>query len=456
MIRTEIRKRFVEHYQNIGFESLPRAPMLHPSIPLSFVMSAGLVQVETSLMHSQHRLGNRFVLVQDCFRHFDLKSIGTDDTHLSLFEMPGAFMFGADGHEAMITWMWEFITQSLGIDTECIWVSYFNGDMFNGHSLPRDEATYNVWRAIGIPENRLIGLGLQDNYWIQGNGSNNGTDQLRKCGPYTEFFYDLGAEYGCQSNCRPGCNCGRFIEFANSLFIFNSFHPKTNQFMPQDDPYSETVIGTERVAMLLQGVSSVFETHDYSSVVEVIHQHSHSTDLSNDAARESERVLADHLRALYILIGEGAPPPGKDGRKRIVKLLIRNVITRQILLGITEEGFLRVIKVVFEVFSEEFDTVHSSIEFTLKKYFESEKQRFEKTIKAGRRELTKAIEKNKGQTLSGSQMIYLEKQKGLPAVLIRFFLQTLGLSYSEKEYDNALFRWREGITVKQKSSGVSA
>ncbi|MCI5159664.1 MAG: hypothetical protein D3906_14805, partial [Candidatus Electrothrix sp. AUS1_2] len=246
MTFAEIQRKFVAYYQNAGFQQLPRASMLHPSIPLSFVMSAGLVQVEEVLLHSQARSGNRFVLVQDCFRHFDLKAVGTDGIHLSLFEMPGAFMFGRDGHGELIARMWEFAVSSLLLDPQRIWISYFNGGTFNGQTLTKDAATYAAWRSVGIPEKRLIGLGLQDNYWIQGNGSHEASDELRKCGSCTELFYDLGEERSCSPQCRPGCRCGRFVEFANSLFIFSSFDPKTNLFKPLDDPYGETVIGTER------------------------------------------------------------------------------------------------------------------------------------------------------------------------------------------------------------------
>ncbi|MCI5129115.1 MAG: hypothetical protein D3907_11580 [Candidatus Electrothrix sp. AUS3] len=248
MTFAEIQKKFVAYYQNAGFQQLPRASMLHPSIPLSFVMSAGLVQVEEVLLHSQERSGNRFVLVQDCFRHFDLKAVGTDGIHLSLFEMPGAFMFGRDGHKELIARMWEFAVNSLQLDPQRIWISYFHGGISNGRTLSKDAATYAAWQSVGIPENRLIGLGLKDNYWIQGNGSHEAGDdeagdELRKCGSCTELFYDLGEERSCSSQCRPGCRCGRFVEFANSLFIFTSFDPKTNHFSPLDDPYGETVIG---------------------------------------------------------------------------------------------------------------------------------------------------------------------------------------------------------------------
>ncbi|HJS18226.1 MAG TPA: alanine--tRNA ligase-related protein, partial [Anaerolineales bacterium] len=123
----EIRQRFVGYYENMGYLSLPGAPMLDPSIPMSFVMSAGLVQVENSLAKSTKRVGNQYVLVQNCFRHFDLEKVGTDDIHLSLFEMPGAFVFGSDGKDGTVKRMWNLATAVLGLDKEHIWVSYLKG-----------------------------------------------------------------------------------------------------------------------------------------------------------------------------------------------------------------------------------------------------------------------------------------------------------------------------------------
>jgi alanyl-tRNA synthetase len=442
----EICQKFVEYYQNLGFQLLPRAPMMHPSIPLSFVMSAGLVQVETSLANSKDRSGDKFVLVQDCFRHFDLNSIGSDNIHLSLFEMPGAFVFGNNGQQQIIAWMWELVTEILGIDPQRIWISYFGGDTVHNQALPKDELTYQTWRKIGIPEDRLIGLGVKHNYWIQGNGSQNGNSHLRKCGPNTELFYDLGQDQSCAPDCRPGCRCGRFIEFANSLFILYNFRPETNALTPMEDPYNETVIGTERVAMLLQDAPSVFDTQDYCRIIETIHQFVTNANVPNDVMRESEHVIADHLRALYVLVSDGAPPPGKNGRERIVKLLIRGVLTRQILLGITAPEFLATGLVsVLEAISKG-NGYHASAPYTLKTlnaYFASESQRFYQTVKSGFQIMEKMLTNNQGQTLSGEQIVTLEKQQGLPLPLIVNRLHDRQLPCAKEAYKIALAKWNK-------------
>lgn len=440
----DIRRRFVEYYEDLGFHLLPRAPMLHSSIPMSFVMSAGLVQVETSLAHAEDRDGDRFVLVQECFRHFDLDRIGTTDLHLSLFEMPGAFVFGPNGKAATIQRMWTLATSVLGIDKSRLWVSYFKGGKVLNECLPCDEATRQAWIDVGAPEDRIVGLGAQDNYWMQGGGIND-QETPRKAGPNTELFYDRGAELACGPDCRPGCRCGRFIEFSNSLFICREQDLSNGEksLQPMAEPFAETVIGTERVAMILQGAPSVFDITEYQPVIETIDDFIHATNLPDTLITESKRVIADHMKALYVLVADGAPPPGKNGRERIVKLLIRGIVTRQILLDIRSREFL---PAIIDRISQ---TIHESVQISPKNrrlmiaYFSSESERFLKTVERGHCQLERFLEENKGRTLSGSQILFLEKRKGLPHLLTGMMLRKRGLAFAETDYRRALEVWKQ-------------
>lgn len=437
----EIRQRFVNYYKELGFHLLPRAPMLHPSIPMSFVMSAGLVQVETSLAQAEKRPGNQFVLVQECFRHFDLDKVGTDGIHLSLFEMPGAFVFGPNGKAATIHRMWELATSILGIDPSRIWVSYFKGGKVLGDSVPADQETRRAWIEIGVPEQRIIGLGADDNYWTQGGGID-GMEGPRKAGPNTELFYDRGIEKACSPDCKPGCRCGRFVEFSNSLFICRGQAPENGSLYTLAEPFAETVIGTERVAMILQGAQSVFETDSYRPIMDIVRRFTRKPDLPESLITTSERVIADYLRALYVLVADGAPPPGKNGRERIVKLLIRGIVTRQMILGIESQEFL---PTLIGCISQR---VHRSVrassegEERLAFYFSTELKRFSKTVKRGSQQLVGFLRENAGRTLSGSQIVCLEKKWGLPHILTATMLQEQGLTFAGAEYREALEAWK--------------
>ncbi len=437
---TEIRRRFVDFYTQRDFHLLPRAPMLHPSIPMSFVMSAGLVQVETSLAHADNRDGDKFVLVQECFRHFDLDRIGTDDLHLSLFEMPGAFVFGPNGKEATIQRMWTLATRVLGVDKNRLWASYFKGGDVLDQYVPADKTTRQVWIDLGLPKNRVVGLGPDDNYWVQGGGIN-GRESARKAGPNTELFFDRGIEKACSNHCQPGCKCGRFIEFSNSLFICHQQDQSKRTLRPMDEPFAETVIGSERVAMILQEVASVFDTDQYRPLIEQIDSFVTKPKVNGSQTMESKRVIADHLKALYVLVKDGAPPPGKNGRERIIKLLIRGVVTRQLLLNIQSRDYLPALLKTIARLTNDRDHSSSEVQHRVMTYYANEAERFHKTIQRGQHKLERFLEGNDGETLSGSQILFLEKRKGLPHHLTAMMLRERELMFSKSGYKEALEEW---------------
>lgn len=420
----------------MGYQLLPSAPMIDPSIPMSFVMSAGLVQVENSIAKAAHRVGNQYVLVQDCFRHFDLEKVGTDDIHLSLFEMPGAFVFGPDGKNGTVQRMWKLATEVLDIEKEHIWASYFRGGEVMGNYLAEDKITRQAWVDVGIPENHIIGLGTDNNYWIQRKGIES-TNISQKCGPNTELFYDRGEEKACSSNCKPSCRCGRFVEFSNSLFICSEIKEKNGQIEPLKNPFTETVIGAERVSMIRQKTASVFEIKEFIPILDTIQSLADTDALPKSLIVESKRVIADHLRGLFYLIASGAPPPGKNGRERIIKMLIRRVITRLIVLNVDIE---KSIPILVASISNSIPNINEDrqVSVLLIEYFLSEFQRFNETIARGQRQLIQLLKENNGNTLTGQQIVYLEKKCGLPSLLTRLLLWKQGLVFAKPEYENHL------------------
>ncbi|MFZ5822667.1 MAG: alanine--tRNA ligase-related protein [Chloroflexota bacterium] len=443
MRTSEIRQRFIDFYKAEDYRVLPRASMLDDSIPMSFVMSAGLVQVEQSLAKQNARNSNRFVLVQDCFRHFDLDKVGKDDSHLSIFEMPGAFKFGPDGKIDTVRKMWYLATSVLGINKYRLWASYFKGGEILGNEMPEDDIVRRTWLELGISPEHIVGLGYKDNFWLQGKGFS-GSDIVQKSGPNTELFYDRGEDKACGVHCLPGCKCGRFMEFSNSLFICYEVDPDNGRFKRLDDPFSETVIGTERVAMILQRRDSVFEIDSYQSILDTIRKFIPVDTLNRPWIVESERVIADHLKALYLLVADHAPPPGKNGRARIIKLLIRGVITREIFLGITSDDFVpTVLDCVAQVIRHV--EVNTEVRKRIEQYFQDQRDCFKKTIERGKRELVAILNSNTGRTLSGIQIVELEKRFGLPWLLIAKTLSEQSLQFREDEYKSELMRWRSDI-----------
>lgn len=426
-------QRFVDYYDSLGYHQLASTSLLDPSIPMSFVMSAGMVQVELGLEEIQEEVGNKFMLVQQCFRHFDLKKIGKSPTHMSIFEMPGAFIFGVNNRAETIMHMWRLAIDILGLDPASIWVTYFSGGEIIGEQIAEDIATREAWLRVGCAPERVIGLGVKHNYWMQGKGIGK-MPGPRKCGPNTELFFDRGEEYACSVDCSPGCKCGqRFVEFSNSLFISHAIDEEKNVLYSLDQKFTETVIGLERVAMISQGVNSVFEIEEHKGTIEVIYSLIPKSEGTTELLSESVRVIYDHLKALYYLVGYGAPPPGKGGRERIIKLLIRGIITRERLLGINTADFpCTILEAIIGNAEKDWD--HQKILQRVLWYYENEKKRFEATIERGYRQLHRYVQESNGNCLSGKQLLYLEKRMGLPALLAKHKLDKEGCRYNEQEY----------------------
>ncbi len=422
MYATTVCNLFVNYYQKNGHQLLSSASLLDPSIPMSFVMSAGLVQVEKSLAQIKNRESDKYVLVQKCFRHFDVDKVGNDETHLSFFMMPGAFIFGENDRSQIIQQMWQFATNILELPQERLWASYFQGDMVLNTQMEEDLPTRSTWLDMGLPPERVVGLGKKHNFWIQGNGLQ-GNAESRKCGPNTELFYDKGEEYACDKNCLPGCNCGRFVEFSNTLFIRHQTDHIRQELIPIAIPFTETVVGAERAAMLTDGVSSVFKTKEYSYISDVICSFIDQSHITKPDKQKHVKVISDHLKALYHLVSDGAPPPGKDGRQRIIKILIRRIFARQMLLGITSASFLR--ETIRAIASYESTPASSETCPKLESYFAEETARFSKTITRGRIQIENILSQNNNNRLSLEQISILETQGGIPGILTDSILESL-------------------------------
>lgn len=447
MKSAEISDRFIHYYEDRGFEVLPGSSLLDPSIPMTFVMSAGLVQVETSLDRFDHSNGDAFVLCQRCFRHFDLDSIGKSDVHLSLFEMPAAFAFGVNGRSAVIERMWGLATEALEIDPSRLWATYFAGGMKGGHEFLPDIETYRAWRQIDLPDERIVASGPDENFWLQGGGID-GKEPSRKCGPNTELFFERVEKPPCSSGCRPGCRCGKFVEFANSLFIFAEVDEETGVLQLIDKPFDETVIGAERAAMILQGKASVFEIDSILPLVDRVQAYWIGSDDADTLIERAKRIISDYVRALLYLIAAGAPPPGKGGRQRIVKILVRGIVTCHRILAISAPDFLPdLIDTVIAVDGGRNPELAGARQLLLD-YFASERRRFERTLERGFGQLDRLVLKGK-QAPTAEQVVGLVKKHGLPLPLIENNLRQRGLQFEQQVYQDALDRWNGSHRVRQ-------
>jgi alanyl-tRNA synthetase len=209
------------------------------------------------------------------------------------------------------------------------------------------------------------------------------------------------------------------------------------------EPFAETVIGSERVAMILQEASSVFDIDQYRPLIQQIDSFVTKPKVNGSKAMESKRVIADHMKALYILVKDGAPPPGKNGRERIIKLLIRGVVTRQLLLNIQSRDYLPALLKTIARLTNDCDQDSLEVQKRVMTYYTNEAERFLKTVQRGQHQLERFLEENDEETLSGSQILFLEKRKGLPHLLSEMMLRERGLNFLEIDYRGALDAWEQ-------------
>jgi alanyl-tRNA synthetase len=426
---------FLDFYRGLGYQEIPGSSLLDDSVPMSFVMSAGMVQFER--LSDSVRDGDHFVLIQNSFRYFDLEQVGNTDMHLSLFRMPGAFDFGPIDHQRTISQIWTLLTEKYGFEPKSLYATYFRGDQIDGQEFPPDNETMAAWQRTGLPPGHLVGLPAKFNFWRQTRDAV-GHRNSRKRGPNTEVFFDRGREHACSADCFPGCACGRFIEFLNTLFITHGMDETTGLLEYLAEPFTEVVIGLERVAAILQGKRSVFEIDTIYPLIQQVRCFSKPLPIDFKAVEPTklERVLVDHLRALLFLTADGAPPPGKGGRARLMRILIREFLTSQRLLGISDRGFVRsMILTALEYYPQ----VAAAQDFLLE-YVSIERARFERTVQAGMSHLENRVEQQ-GLGFDMQVILSMEKEKGLPSPLIRYQLwQKLGASAGKNTKSEPLQR----------------
>ena len=450
----EVENIFLEYFRRQDYHIVPGSSLVDESIKMAFVMSAGWTQVERAARLAGNPPSGRFVLVQNCFRHFDLERIGRDDIHLSLFRMAGAFTYGPLERSQRIAQVWALLTRVYGLPPEKLWITYFKGDTIAGHSFAEDVETRQAWLESGVHSERLIPLAGRNNFWKQ-SAQMMGAD-APKCGPNTEVFYDRGAHRNCGAGCLPGCDCGRFVEFANTLFITWQLDEVTSELWPLVESFTETVIGVERLAMLLQGRDSVFEIDVLRPLVHLIRQEQKCTlrqapALSGRERRRQQYRLVDHLRALLFLAADGAPPPWtKNARAYLMRRLVRGALTSMKLLEIPAQSFIpEMLCKIAEAHAQQRPGLQSA-QATLMKYINDESEKFEQTLqKASHRLEHILMSAHTPGWLRGEEIIELEKLYGMPLDLLNPLLRAKHVRYSRKAYRFARERWRAEIAKAQ-------
>jgi alanyl-tRNA synthetase len=316
----QIRDAFLRFFEEKKHRIIPSSPLVPRGDPTLLLTTAGMVQIKPYFLGLAVPPSPRLASCQKCFRTTDIDSVG-DAKHLTFFEMLGNFSVGDYFKKEAIAWAWEFVTERLKINPERLWVSVYLDD----------DESFNYWRGIGFPEKRIIRLGKEHNFW--GPAGDSGP-----CGPCSEIHYDFGEQASCgKPDCGPGCDCGRFSEIWN--LVFTQYNQDTNgKNTPLPKPNIDTGMGLERVAAVMQGVSSVYDTDLFIPLRDKICSITGVKHGKSTADDQAVRIIAEHSRGITFLIADGVLP-SNEGRGYVLRRILRRACFFARKLG-TEEPFL--------------------------------------------------------------------------------------------------------------------
>ncbi|RME91611.1 MAG: alanine--tRNA ligase [Candidatus Hydrogenedentota bacterium] len=418
----EIRKSFLDFFEQRGHKVMPSASLLPANDPTLLFTTAGMVPFKPYFAGTEKPPAPRLASVQKCLRTTDLEETGKTARHLTFFEMLGNFSFGDYFKKEAIEYAWEYSTKVLPFQPDQIWISVYEED---------DEA-YALWRdEIGIPEERIVRLGKEDNFW--GPAGDSGA-----CGPCSELYLDRGKEYGCQrADCKPGCDCDRFMEYWN--LVFNQYNQTPDgKLEPLPQTGIDTGAGLERLAALVQKVDSVYDTDELKKLLEKVCE-VYSTEYEGEK-KAPIRVLTDHIRTLTFAISDGIFP-SNEGRGYVLRRVLRRALLFGRKLGQKEEKLYRLVDTVVEIYGYFYPELLNARE-TVRDYVKAEESRFLKTLESGASRLEEILKNAKGE-VSGKDAFILYDTYGFPVEMTKELAEARGLSLNEKEFEEEMQKQRE-------------
>jgi alanyl-tRNA synthetase len=432
----EIRKAFLAFFQEKQHHIIPSSSLVPQGDPTLLLTTAGMVQIKPYFLGLATPPNQRLASCQKCFRTTDMNSVG-DARHLTFFEMLGNFSVGDYFKKEAITWAWEFVTERLKVKPEHLWVSIYLDD----------DESFEYWRKIGFPEDKIVRLGETDNFW--GPAGDSGP-----CGPCSEIHYDFGVEAGCgKSECRPGCDCGRFSEIWNLVFTqYNQ--DRDGKRTPLPKPNIDTGMGLERTAAMMQGVSSVYDTDLFMPLRNKISDLTgvkYGKSQNNDQAI---RIIAEHGRGITFLIADGVIP-SNEGRGYVLRRVLRRACFFGRKLG-TEEPFLsqiaeKVIANMGHIYPELIKN-HSLIQEVVK----VEEEKFTSTLDAGINLVDKAVGealKQGRKVITGEEAFRFWDTYGFPLELTVEIAQEKGLDIDVDGFAAEMEKQRERARAVHKFGG---
>ncbi len=400
----ELREGFQRFYEERGHLRVPSHSLIPPADdPSTLFIVAGMQQFKPYFVGTKEPPSKRVVSVQKVLRaggkDTDLEDVGRTDRHCSFFEMLGNFSFGDYFKDEAVDLAWEFVTKEMGFSPDDLWATVHEGDP--ALELGEDTVAIEAWQRVGMAPERIVRLG-KDNFWQAADTG--------PCGPCSEIFFDRGPGHGCgREECRPGCECDRFMEFYNLVFMEYDLRPDRT-LVPLPNQNVDTGLGLERGTCLLQGVGSVFDTDGMQLIMNWVAAESGVGYRDSDVATKAHRVLADHGRAMSFLIADGVTP-SNEGRGYICRRIIRRAVQYGQRIGL--DGVYRVAGVVVEQMGDAYPELREHAA-EIERVVCAEEERFRETLVRGQKEFDE-LAGNKA--ISGEEAFMLAATYGFPIEL---------------------------------------
>lgn len=414
----QIRREYLDFFKEKGHLVAPSFSLVPKNDKSLLLIGAGMAPLKQYFTGEKTPPNTKMATCQKCIRTGDIDNVGKTDRHATFFEMLGNFSFGDYFKEEAIEWAWEFLTERMEIDKKDLWVTVYLDD---------DEA-FNLWEEhIGLPKEKIVRLGKADNFWEL---------EVGPSGPCSEIFVDRGIAFGCgNEDCKPGCECDRFIEVWN--LVFTQFDKdEKGVYHPLPNPNIDTGMGLERITTVLEGANNIFEIAEIQKILRKVESISNYKYGSNKEKDISIRVITDHTRAMTFLVSDGVLP-SNEGRGYVLRKLIRRAARHGKLLGIEGTFLSNVVDVLIDSWSVEYEELKTN-EDQIKRIIKAEEDKFQETIDQGISILENYIEEMislNEKELSGDKAFKLYDTFGFPLDLTKEILSERSLSVNEAQFN---------------------
>ncbi len=431
MKSSEIRSAFLEYFKSKGHTVVPSSPLIPRHDPTLLFVNAGMVQFKTFFLGLEKSPYSRAVSCQKCLRaggkHSDLENVGHTARHHTFFEMLGNFSFGDYFKKEAILFGWELLTEWFKLPEGKLWVSVYQED---------NEAAQLWAELVGIPKERIVRLGAQDNFWQMADTG--------PCGPCSEIIIDQGSGIGCgKPDCAVGCECDRFLELWNLVFMQYN-RDASGVLTPLPKPSIDTGMGLERISAALQGKLNNFDSDIFRPIISAIESSAKRTYGKDKETDSSMRVIADHIRSIVFLLSEGLMP-SNEGRGYVLRRIIRRASRHSRLLNMHEPFLYILIDSVIGVMGDVYPEIVDERERT-GKLLKIEEERFARTIEIGITvfdEIISRVKRSGTDVIPGEEIFRLYDTYGFPLDLARDIAMDAGLRIDEERFHREMEIQRE-------------